>query len=82
MLKKEIQVSGEVVPTQITGESRYGGWDARNRISGRAVRIKGAARIRYEMETCEPYGPTGRTWREVRRPLLHAGMSSVDRSGA
>ena len=57
MKKREIRVgavycariSGRLVPVQITGESRYGGWDAINRKTGRTVRIKSAAKLRYEV---------------------------------
>lgn len=54
------KVSGQVVRVRITSESRYGGWDAVNLATGRAVRIKSAARLRWrvpryddvEAETC------------------------------
>jgi hypothetical protein len=40
------KVSGRVVPVRITGESRYGGWEAVNAETHRAVRIRGAQRLR------------------------------------
>jgi len=40
------KVSGKVVPVRITGESRYGGWDAVNVETNRTVRIKSAQRLR------------------------------------
>jgi len=40
------KVSGKVVPVRITGESPYGGWDAVNTQTRRAVRIRSAARLR------------------------------------
>jgi len=40
------KVSGKVVPVRITGESRYGGWNAVNRETNREVRIKSAQRLR------------------------------------
>jgi len=40
------KVSGRVVPVRITGESRYGGWDAVNVETNRAVRIKSPQRLR------------------------------------
>jgi hypothetical protein len=40
------KVSGRVVPVRITGESRYGGWDAVNVETHRAVRIKSPQRLR------------------------------------
>jgi len=40
------KVSGKVVPVKITGESPYGGWDAVNTQTKRAIRIRSAARLR------------------------------------
>ena len=40
------KVSGKVVPVRITGPSPYGGWDAVNTQTQRAVRIRSAARLR------------------------------------
>jgi len=40
------KVSDKVVPVRITGESRYGGWDAVNTKTGKAIRIKSAQRLR------------------------------------
>ena len=40
------KVSGKVVPVKITGESPYGGWQAVNMQTQRAVRIRSAARLR------------------------------------
>jgi len=42
------KVSDKVVPVRITGESRYGGWEAVNTKTGKAVRIKSAQRLRAE----------------------------------
>ena len=36
----------KVVPVRITGESRYGGWDAANERTRKTVRIKSAQRLR------------------------------------
>ena len=44
------KVSGKVVPIRITGESPYGGWDAVNTQTKRAVRIRGAARLRRRVD--------------------------------
>ena len=44
-----VKVSGVVVPVQITSESPYGGWMGRNMKTNRAVRIKTAGRLRYEV---------------------------------
>lgn len=54
MKKAEVQVgatytakvSGTIQEVRITGLSTYGGWDARNVKTGRAIRIKGAQRLR------------------------------------
>ena len=43
------KVSGKVVPIRITGESPYGGWDAVNTQTKRAVRVRTAARLRREV---------------------------------
>jgi hypothetical protein len=40
------KVSGKVVPVRITGESKFGGWDAVNTDTNRPVRIKSAQRLR------------------------------------
>lgn len=57
MRKKEVEigarytakVSGRVVPVTIVRESMYGGWDARNEVTGRDVRIKSAQRLRRRL---------------------------------
>lgn len=43
------KVSGHLVGVRITGESRFGGWDARNTTTGREVRIRNAGRLRSEI---------------------------------
>ena len=58
MKKREIQiggtyvvkVSGKLVPVRITAESAYGGWNAVNTTTGRQVRIRSAARLRYPVK--------------------------------
>jgi hypothetical protein len=40
------KVSGQLVSVRIDRESPYGGWDATNLATGRAVRIRSAARLR------------------------------------
>jgi len=57
------KVSGKLADVRITGESRYGGWDGVNVATGRTVRIKGAARLRYETGMVE----------RVRRALEEIG---------
>lgn len=54
MKKKDVEiggryvakVSGKLTTIQITRENRYGGWHAKNTETGRAVRIRTAARLR------------------------------------
>lgn len=43
------KVSGNLVGVRITGESRFGGWDAINTSTGREVRIRNAGRLRSEL---------------------------------
>lgn len=40
------KVSGQLVSVKILAESRFGGWDARNMVTGREVRIRNAGRLR------------------------------------
>lgn len=40
------KVSGRVVTVRITGSHPYGGWNAVNTTTGRAVRIRTAGRLR------------------------------------
>lgn len=54
MLKREVEigreyvakVSGKIAVVRILRESSYGGWEAVNKQTGRAVRIRTAARLR------------------------------------
>lgn len=41
------KVSGRLATVRIVAESPYRGWEARNLETGRTVRIKTAARLRY-----------------------------------
>ena len=41
-----VKVSGQLMPVKITGESMHGGWNGLNLVTGRAVRIKSASRLR------------------------------------
>jgi len=43
-----VKVSGTVVPVRLKSESPYGGWDGVNTLTGRAVRVKTAGRLRGE----------------------------------
>jgi hypothetical protein len=40
------KVSGQLVKVRIERESPHGGWDATNLATGRAIRIRSAARLR------------------------------------
>ena len=44
------KVSDKLVPVRITSVSIYGGWDAQNLQTKRDVRIRGAQRLRCELE--------------------------------
>jgi hypothetical protein len=43
-----VKVSNNVVPVKITEAHHVSGWHGKNMVTGRAVRIKSAARLRYE----------------------------------
>jgi hypothetical protein len=43
-----VKVSDRIVPVTLTEESPYGGWNGRNEATGRTVRIRTAARLRFE----------------------------------
>lgn len=45
-----VKVSGTVQPVRILNENRYGGWDAINTKTNRAVRIHTAAKCRFDWE--------------------------------
>ena len=47
------KVSGSLVAVRIDRESPYGGWDATNLATGRAVRIRSAARLRRRVRVAE-----------------------------
>ena len=43
------KISGRLVPVTILNENRYGGWSAKNKVTGREVRIKSAQKLRFEL---------------------------------
>jgi hypothetical protein len=45
-----VQVSGRIQPVRLVAESPYGGWVGRNEQTGREVRIRSAARLRYPIQ--------------------------------
>ncbi len=47
------KVSGNMVAVRIDRESPHGGWDATNLTTGRAVRIRTAARLRRPVRVAE-----------------------------
>jgi hypothetical protein len=57
MKKKEVtvgetyvaKVSGRITAVRITSENPYGGWMAVNVSTGRPIRIRTAARLRYKV---------------------------------
>ena len=59
------KVSGRIVPVRIRAESPYGGWEGVNGETGRAVRIRGAGRLRYP---CDAMG----------RPTVRARICTSD----
>lgn len=44
------KVSGKLAIVQILAESRFGGWDAKNLITHKNVRIKSAQKLRYAIQ--------------------------------
>jgi hypothetical protein len=44
-----VKVSGKLTPVRLTRESPYGGWEGTNLATGREVRIRSAARLRYRL---------------------------------
>lgn len=48
------KVSGALTTVYIDSESRYGGWNATNVKTGRAVRIKSAQRLRRKVSDDSP----------------------------
>ncbi len=44
------KVSDRIVPVTLIAENRFGGWIGRNEKTGRDVRIKSAARLRFPVE--------------------------------
>ena len=43
------KVSGRIVSVFIEGPSAYGGWKAKNMVTGRLVRIKSPQRLRHRL---------------------------------
>jgi hypothetical protein len=49
-----VKVGDRLCQVKIHSKSRHGGWDGMNLATGRQVRIKTAARLRYEVTKTEP----------------------------
>jgi hypothetical protein len=45
-----VKVSGRIQPVRVIAESPYGGWVGCNLQTGREVRIRSAARLRYTVQ--------------------------------
>jgi hypothetical protein len=71
------KVSDRLTTVRITGESRYGGWDAVNTKTGKAIRIKSAQRLR---------GPAALTRAEVQAAktavAAHVGAGAKPAAGS
>lgn len=50
------RVSGKLAPVYLLRESHYGGWDGRNEVTKYPVRIRSAARLRFEVAWDETTG--------------------------
>jgi hypothetical protein len=48
-----VKVSGRLQPVRVVAESPHGGWVGRNLLTGRAVRIRSAARLRRPIPPAE-----------------------------
>ena len=46
-----VKVSGMITPVKLESDSPYGGWNGVNLRTGRDVRIRTAAKLRYELES-------------------------------
>ena len=49
-----VKVGDRLCQVKVHSKSRFGGWDGMNLATGRQVRIKTAARLRYEVTKAEP----------------------------
>ena len=58
-----VKVSNKLSPVKITGVSIYGGWDATNLDTQRAVRVRTAGRLRFEIEK------VGEKWKRVENTV-------------
>ena len=45
-----VKVSGRVQPVRLVAENPNGGWVGRNEQTGRAIRIRSAAKLRYPVK--------------------------------
>lgn len=71
-----VKVSGNIAPVKLTGESRFGGYDGMNLKTKRYVRIRSAARLRYEMVQVDgKWSP-----KVFSRPVVIAGNHLTEHS--
>ena len=73
------KVSGRLTEVRITGESRYGGWDAVNVLTNKTVRIKTAARLRGEAGRRKARAPRARTLATVAPDASEADTGTPKR---
>ena len=51
-----VRVSGHLVPVTLESVSPYGGWNGRNTVTGRDIRIKTAGKLRRHVHTEPTFG--------------------------
>ena len=51
-----VKISGRLTRVQLTATSPFGGWEGRNVLTGRTVRIRTAAKLRFEIDPDSPVG--------------------------
>jgi hypothetical protein len=66
-----VKVSGRIQQVRLVAESPHGGWVGRNLQTGREVRIRSAARLRYPVSQA-PQDPQGE--RRYQQELTDRGV--------
>jgi hypothetical protein len=61
------KISERVVPVTIVSTNSYGGWNGRNERTGRSVRIRGAAKLRFELVKDGKLATGNDRWRRADR---------------
>lgn len=72
------KVSGKLSKVRIVRESTYGGWDAVNTSTNRAVRIKTAGRLRYEARAASPSDANRHSFGEMDGTKVAEVLSKSD----